>query len=150
MKLAYGLLFCLVLSTLALIGNNETRTETGKASFYAKKFHKRKTASGIAYNKDEMVCAHPIHPFGTKLVVKNPKNNKKVVVEVIDRGPFKKGRVVDLSYAAAKELDIIRQGIAVVEVSEYMVSDSTVMANDSIETIVADSVVQLDKLRAIR
>jgi len=94
--------------------------KTGKASFYAKRFHKRKTASGALYHHDAFTCAHRTYPFGTKLLVRNPHNEKTVVVEVNDRGPFKKGRIIDLSLAAAKEIEMIDQGIILVEVSEHI------------------------------
>lgn len=93
--------------------------ETGLATFYGTKFNNRKTASGEIYRKDSMVCAHRTYPFGTLLRVRNLKNNKEVVVRVIDRGPFAKRRIVDLSHAAAKELDMVRRGVIHVEVSEF-------------------------------
>lgn len=89
--------------------------QSGKASYYAHKFHGRKTSSGVPYHKDSLTCAHRTLPFGTLLEVVNPINKKRVVVKVTDRGPFTRNRVLDLSYAAAKELDIIRSGIAMVE-----------------------------------
>lgn len=93
--------------------------QTGLATFYGTKFNNRKTASGEIYRKDSMVCAHRTYPFGTLLKVRNPKNNKEVVVRVIDRGPFAKKRIIDLSHAAAKELDMVRHGVIHVEVSEF-------------------------------
>jgi rare lipoprotein A len=90
--------------------------QKGMASYYAHKFHKRKAASGEIYHKDSMVCAHRTLPFNTLLEVWNPKNDKFVVVRVIDRGPFIKNRIIDLSYAAAKELDIIPEGVAYIEI----------------------------------
>ena len=65
------------------------------------------------------MCAHKSHPFGTLLLVKNPANGKEVVVKVIDRGPHVRGRIIDLSYEAARRLGIITAGVAVVEVSVY-------------------------------
>lgn len=70
-------------------------------------------------NNDSLVCAHRTYPFGTRLHVKNVSNGKEVIVKVIDRGPHVRGRIIDLSYAAAKQLGIITQGIAMVEVSVY-------------------------------
>ena len=93
--------------------------QKGKASFYANKFHGRKTASGERLYNDSLVCAHKTHKFGTLLKVKNPANGKEVVVKVIDRGPYVKGRIIDLSIRAARELGILSQGVAVVEVSLY-------------------------------
>lgn len=88
---------------------------TGNATYYGNRWHGRRTSSGEPYNKDSMTCAHRTLPFGTLLRVTNPRNGKAVVVRVTDRGPFRKGAIVDLSMAAAKELDIIRQGVAPVE-----------------------------------
>lgn len=90
--------------------------ETGLATFYGVKFNNRRTASGEIYRKDSLVCAHRTHPFGTMLKVRNISNNKEVIVRVIDRGPFRKNRIIDLSYAAAKEIDMVSHGIAKVEV----------------------------------
>ena len=89
---------------------NLSNYKTGVASYYHDKFHGRKTASGKIYNKNEMTCAHKTLPFGTKLHVVNAHNNKDVIVTVTDRGPFIKGRVLDLSRAAAKELGFIGKG----------------------------------------
>ena len=91
--------------------------EVGVASFYAHKYHGRKTASGERYNMHEMTAAHRRLPFGSKVRVTNLSNNSSVVVRVNDRGPFVKGRVIDLSLAAAKKLDMVRAGVAKVEVA---------------------------------
>ncbi len=93
--------------------------QRGKATFYTRKWDGRKTASGERLYNDSLVCAHKTHKFGTLLKVKNPVNGKEVVVKVIDRGPYAKGRIIDLSIRAARELGILSQGVAVVEVSVY-------------------------------
>ncbi len=85
--------------------------QTGKASYYAQKFHGRKTASGERYDKNALTAAHPSLPFGTLVMVENLQNNRKVTVRINDRGPFVKGRVIDLSYTAAKKLKMVRQGV---------------------------------------
>lgn len=90
--------------------------QKGKASFYANKFGGRRTANGEKLHHDSMTCAHRTLPFGTLLRVKNPANGREVIVRVNDRGPFVRGRIVDLSRAAARKLGIIAQGIAMVEV----------------------------------
>lgn len=92
--------------------------EVGKASFYAHKFAGRKTADGSRYHPDSMTCAHKRYPFGTLLHVRNPRNGYQVIVKVTDRGPHVRNRIIDLSYIAADQLDIIRQGIATVEVTK--------------------------------
>lgn len=93
--------------------------QKGRATYYADKFHGRKTSSGEPYHRDSLTCAHKTYPFGTILEVKNPKNGKKVLVEVTDRGPFSRNKIIDLSYAAAKQLGIINQGVAMVELKEW-------------------------------
>ncbi len=92
--------------------------QEGKASFYAKKFFGRKTASGERLHKDSLTCAHRTYPFGTMLKVYNPANGRSVIVRVTDRGPFVRGRIIDLSWRAAKELGIISQGVAMVTVQK--------------------------------
>ncbi len=85
---------------------------TGKCSYYASKFHGRKTASGEVYDMFAMTAAHRSLPFNTILEVENLANHKKVRVRVNDRGPFKPGRILDLSLQAARELGFIKQGTA--------------------------------------
>lgn len=96
----------------------QAQTQSGKATFYAKGATGARTANGERLHHDSMTCAHRTFPFGTLLHVKNPKNGKEVVVRVNDRGPFIKGRIIDLSWGAAKELGIIAQGVAMVEVKK--------------------------------
>ena len=90
--------------------------QSGKASYYAKKFQGRRTASGERLHPDSLTCAHRSYPFGTKLRVYNPANGRSVVVRVTDRGPYVRGRIIDLSWRAAKELDIISKGVGMVTV----------------------------------
>ncbi len=85
---------------------------TGKASFYHDKFVGRKTASGIIFSNDSMFCAHRTLPFGTMLEVTNLKNNRTCIVKVVDRGPYIKGRIIDLTYEAAKHLGFHTLGTA--------------------------------------
>ncbi|MBO4659862.1 MAG: septal ring lytic transglycosylase RlpA family protein [Prevotella sp.] len=91
--------------------------QRGYATYYAQKFNGTKTASGQRLDNNAFVCAHKTHPFGTKLQVKNLSTGKTVVVTVIDRGPFVKGYIIDLSQRAAHDLGIIKHGRAKVEVS---------------------------------
>jgi rare lipoprotein A len=88
----------------------------GVASWYGPGFHGKLTASGEPYNMYEMTCAHKTFPMGTKLRVTSVQNGKSVVVTVNDRGPYVAGREIDLSYAAAKKLEIIGPGTAKVEI----------------------------------
>ncbi len=82
----------------------------GKASYYADQFHGRKTANGETFNMNKLTAAHPSLPFGTWVRVTNLSNGKDVVVRINDRGPFVKGRIIDLSVHAATELGIIQSG----------------------------------------
>ena len=84
----------------------------GTASYYGSKFAGRKTASGAVFDPRKMTAAHRSLPFGTILKVTNLANNKTVVVEVNDRGPYAKGRVLDLSKEAAKRLGFLKKGTA--------------------------------------
>jgi rare lipoprotein A len=88
----------------------------GLASFYGERFHGRLTASGARYDMHAMTCAHPSAPFGTRLRVTDVETGRAVVVTVTDRGPFVKGRVVDLSLAAARALRMVERGLARVRV----------------------------------
>ncbi len=90
--------------------------QEGEASYYAHKFHGRTTANGEIYDENKMTAAHKTLPFGTTVRVTNLANGKKVVVRINDRGPFVKGRIIDLSYRAAGELDYIARGIVKVSV----------------------------------
>lgn len=92
------------------------KVEKGEASYYADKFHGRPTASGEKYNKKAFTAAHKTLPFGTKVRVTNLNNNKSVDVIINDRGPFKAGRIIDLSRAAAEKIGLINDGVAKVTV----------------------------------
>ena len=88
----------------------------GKASYYSNGLHGRRMSNGERYDRNAFTCAHRTLPFGTRLKITNPRNGKSVIVRVTDRGPFVRGRVVDLSYAAARELGTIASGVAYVKV----------------------------------
>lgn len=108
---------CSLISHLSsLTSQINAQTESGKASFYSKKFTGRRTASGERLHHDSLTCAHRTYPFGTQLKVTNPANGRSVIVRVTDRGPYVRGRIIDLSVRAAQELGIIAQGIAPVVV----------------------------------
>jgi rare lipoprotein A len=87
----------------------------GLASYYAAKFHGRRTASGEKFSSKQLTAAHLTLPFGTRLKVTNPSNNTSVIVRVNDRGPYIRGRMLDLSRAAADLIGITRSGVARVE-----------------------------------
>lgn len=89
----------------------------GVASFYGRRFHGRRTANGERFNMNAMTAAHKTLPFGTKVRVTNPRNGKSVVVRINDRGPFVRGRTIDVSRAAARELGMISRGHARVDLA---------------------------------
>jgi rare lipoprotein A len=101
------LLFMLTVS-LTVLG----QIQVGKASYYSKRATGRMTASGDRLHHDSLTCAHRSYPFGTLLQVTNPSNGIMIVVRVNDRGPFVRGCIVDLSWAAAKVLGILSTGVA--------------------------------------
>jgi len=94
-----------------------TYQQVGLASYYARKFHGRRTASGERYNKNAMTAAHPSLSFGTLVRVVNLENGRSVRVRINDRGPFVRGRIIDLSFAAAKQLAMLSKGVAKVRVT---------------------------------
>ncbi len=88
------------------------KSNIGMASFYAAKFQGRRTASGETFNNSAMTAAHRSLPFGTQVKVTNVRNGRSVVVRINDRGPYAKGRIIDLSKAAAKKIGVSRSGVA--------------------------------------
>jgi rare lipoprotein A len=91
--------------------------ETGIASWYGKKFHGRKTSNGETYDMYAETAAHKTLPMGTVLLVKNLENGQKTVVRINDRGPFVKGRIIDLSYTAAKKIGLVQNGTAKIKIT---------------------------------
>lgn len=96
--------------------SQSTYNEVGEASWYGPGFHGRKTASGKVFNQKDMTAAHPHLPLGTEVEVTNLENKKKVEVEITDRGPYVKDRVIDLSKEAAKKLDMKEEGVSKVKI----------------------------------
>jgi len=103
---------CLIIILNSQFSILNSQTQVGKASFYSKRATGTRTASGERLHHDSMTCAHRTYPFGTLLNVTHLGNGRSVVVRVNDRGPFVRGRIIDLSHGAARELGMIRQGIA--------------------------------------
>lgn len=97
--------------------------ETGLASWYGDPFHGRKTADCETYDMYAMTAAHKILPFGTIVEVHNLENDRRVIVRINDRGPFVDGRIIDLSYTAARKLDMIKKGTAPVEITAIGTDD---------------------------
>ena len=90
--------------------------ETGLASYYARRFQNRKTASGEVLNNNSMTAAHKTLPFGTVVFVKNISNGKSVTVRINDRGPFVDGRIIDLTRAAFSQIASLDKGLVRVEI----------------------------------
>jgi rare lipoprotein A len=93
-----------------------TIAETGLASWYGRGFHRKLTASGEVFNQEKFTAAHRILPWGSRVKVINLANGKSVEVRINDRGPFGKGRVIDVSQAAARVLDMLGSGVTRVRV----------------------------------
>jgi rare lipoprotein A len=98
--------------------------EVGLASYYARRLHGRPTASGEPYDMHAMTAAHRHLQFGSWVEVTNLRNGRKVRVRINDRGPFTKGRVIDLSHAAAKEIGMLSQGVTKVTVSAILEAEA--------------------------
>ncbi len=117
----YTLYSFLLILSLLYIGcasplSRSLGTQEGLASYYSTEFHGRKTSSGEIFDKNALSAAHRTFPFGTILLVTNQKNGKQVEVKVNDRGPVKPERIIDLSYGAAKEIDMVRDGLVRVRI----------------------------------
>ena len=93
-----------------------TAVQIGKASFYADRFEGKQTACGERYHHKNYTAAHRSLPFGTLVTVVNLDNKKAVIVRINDRGPYAKGRIIDLSKSAAKEIGNLNQGVFLVSV----------------------------------
>ena len=91
-------------------------SQYGRASWYGREFHGKRTANGEIYNMYDMTAAHKTLPFDTYVRVRNLKNNRTTVVRINDRGPFARGRIIDLSLAAARVIDMVGPGIAKVRI----------------------------------
>lgn len=125
-----------LLATFATLGFTPLHAQNvqrGKATFYSKKATGSRTANGERLHHDSLTCAHRTYPFGTMLRVYNPVNGRSVIVRVTDRGPFVRGRIIDLSWRAAKELDIITAGVAMVIVHKLDTFVVPFQATDQIE-----------------
>jgi rare lipoprotein A len=101
------------------------QTETGMASWYGHPYHGRRAANGEIYDMETLVAAHRTLPFDTWLHVINLSNQKSVDVRVIDRGPFVDGRIIDLSHAAARQIELIGPGVAKVRLEVIRAPEST-------------------------
>lgn len=98
--------------------------ETGKASWYGKQFLGRKTASGERFVKDKLTAAHKTLPLGSIVKITNTTTNEEVIVRINDRGPFTKGRIIDLSPAAAKQVSVMSKGVAHIKLQVLSIPDN--------------------------
>ncbi len=122
-----------VLLTLCFSPAVAQDVQHGKASYYAKKWTGRTTANGERLHHDSMTCAHRNYPFGTLLLVTNTINGRQVVVRVTDRGPFARGRVVDLSWGAAKAIGMLSSGVVPVTIERISTSTIPFKPEDDME-----------------
>jgi rare lipoprotein A len=108
--IALNLILLILVFVMNVRAHAEAVMEEGEASYYADSLHGNKTASGEPYDKDALTAAHRSLPFGTRVRVTYPKTGKSVEVVINDRGPHAKGRIIDLSAAAARSLGLIEDG----------------------------------------
>lgn len=106
-----AVLLILLAGSCARISVPEPGVQTGLASWYGPKFHGKMTSSREVFNMYDLTAAHRSLPFGSHVMVTNLDNGKSVIVRINDRGPFVKGRIIDLSYAAARALDMVAEGV---------------------------------------
>ncbi|MEJ2657588.1 MAG: septal ring lytic transglycosylase RlpA family protein, partial [Desulfobacterales bacterium] len=109
-------------------------SQFGRASWYGREFHGKKTANGEIYNMYDMTAAHKTLPFDTYVSVRNLKNNRTAVVRINDRGPFARGRIIDLSYSAAKKIGIVGPGTTDVEIVALAGPDAPDLADGETAT----------------
>ena len=109
--------FFAVVTSLLTISVPALAGSVGVASYYGKEMHGRRTADGERFNPGGLTAAHRSLPFGTKLRVTNLRNGKTVVVRVSDRGPFARGRMIDLSYGAASAIGMVHSGTTRVKIA---------------------------------
>lgn len=108
-------------------------TETGYASWYGDPYHGRRAANGEIYDKNKLTAAHLTLPFGARAKVTNLENNRSVVVRITDRGPFVKGRIIDLSLAAARKLQMLGPGTALVRLEVQSVGEETASGSFAVQ-----------------
>lgn len=138
------ILTCICLP-LCLVGPTRAQNKVirGHATYYSLRLNGRKTANGERLQNDSMTCAHLKFPFGTRLRVVNPANGKEVVVRVNDRGPYSKKYTIDLTQAAARQLDIIHRGTAQVEITVLEDEPAQESTTLNLDMVNADSLMKV-------
>lgn len=111
-KIHLAILAIVAVPVLAQAGDSRNLVGEGMASYYGNEFAGSRTASGERFDPSEMTAAHRTLAFNSRVAVTNLDNGKEVVVRINDRGPWGKGRVIDISHAAAKEIGMHRSGTA--------------------------------------
>ena len=134
MSISKTFITILIVGSILLCSCSKYITETGKASFYGKGdgYNGRKTADGETFNTNAYTAAHKTLPFNTEVLVKNLKTGKTVKVRINDRGPYAKNRVLDLSEAAAKALDMKTEGVTAVKIEVIKPSVSTAVPGSTL------------------
>jgi rare lipoprotein A len=132
-KLKNYYVFCFIFTfitslPLATLAQEEGATQEGIASWYGSKYHGKKTSSGEPYNKHALTAAHPTLPFNTKVKVTNTQNQKSVILRINDRGPFKGGRIIDVSEVAARQIGLVQAGTGPVLVEVLEIPQSPVLS----------------------
>lgn len=127
-------------------------SQTGIASWYGPGFHGKATASGVIYNQHDLTAAHQTLPLGTRVLVTNLENGRSVEVLINDRGPFAKGRIIDLSYAAAESLGMVGPGTIPVRIEVVgSGADNVSLIKDSLDyTLQLGSFSVLENARQLR
>ena len=100
------------------------QVQIGIASYYGKKFHKKLTANGETFNMNRVSAAHKTYPLGTRVKVTNMENGKSIKLTINDRGPYVKGRIIDLSYKAARKIGFVNQGTTKVRIDVIRLGDN--------------------------
>lgn len=129
----FFIIVSLLLTSVSVCVAQALPMQKGNASYYHDRFHGRKMANGNLYHRDSMTCAHLRYPLGTWLHVRNLSNGKEVNVQVTDRGPYSRKFVIDLSRAAARELDIISYGYRPVEIVPFVPARVPYLLEPSLE-----------------
>ena len=133
------------------VTSGEPLTQTGIASWYGPGFHGKATASGTIYNQNDLTAAHQTLPLGTRVMVTNLDNGRSTELVINDRGPFAKGRIIDLSHAAAESLGMIVPGTIPVRVEVIDSPQKIRSIPGSLDyTLQLGSFVQLEKAQSLR
>ena len=129
----------------------ERLSQTGIASWYGPGFHGKATASGETYNQNDFTAAHQTLPLGTRVRVTNLENGSATEVSINDRGPFAKGRIIDLSYSAAQQISMVGPGTALVRVDVLESPFRLRAIRDALDyTLQLGSFTQLENARQLR